>query len=440
MTIKQKYLKYLFASFGSALIMSIYSLVDTICVGQYHGETGTAALAITLPLWTIIFSLGLLFGIGGAALRTSFKAEKDEKRANQYYTLSVMAIIIVVVLIWIIINIFYKQILIFFGADNDTLFDLASKYVFWMRIGLPCFMFSPFLSGFIRNDNAPLKATIATIAGGVFNVVGDLLFVFVFDMGISGAGLATMIGQGVMGLILFSHYFSKKNTLHFTKVNNVLAKLKDIIIIGLPSFVLDISLGIITITFNKQIVNYLDGNNETATLAIFGVACNVLALVQSMGYAVGQAGQPLISESYGKSEIKEIRSYLYYGTITSIIVGVLVTILLLINPNAILNIFINTTGNNLVLQIAPGILRKYFLNFLFIIFNINAIYYFQATLRGGTAFLLSILKGFVLPISFLFIIPLINFDYIWYTLLFEEAIVAILSAFFILKLKLKYIE
>lgn len=435
---KKKYLRYLLASFGSALIMSIYSLVDTICVGQYHGEVGTAALAITLPLWTIIFSLGFLFGIGGAALMTSFKAEKDERKANEYYTLAVISILVVVIFLWIFINVFYKQILIFFGADNEMVFNLASKYIYWMRVGLPLFMFSPFLGGFIRNDKAPLKATIGTISGGCVNVIGDILFVFTFDMGISGAGLATMLGQAFMALILMSHYLSKNCSLKFARPTNTLSKLKNIIIIGLPSFVLDIALGIVTILYNKQIVTYLEGNEETATLAIFGVACNVLALVQSMGYAVGQAGQPLISESYGKGEAEEVKSYLRYGIIASFSVSIVVTTLVMISPNLIVKSFIDTSNSLLVLELAPSILRKFFLTFLLIIFNINTIYFFQAVLKGAASFTLSLLKGLILPAIFLLILPLISFNLIWYTLFLVELIVFSLSIFFIKKIKIRY--
>ncbi len=92
--IKKIYFKYLFAVFGSAMITSIYSIVDMAMVGQYHGPDGTAALAVVAPVWNIIYSLGLLVGIGGSVILSSKKAnEVNDSKENQYFTISVVLLV-----------------------------------------------------------------------------------------------------------------------------------------------------------------------------------------------------------------------------------------------------------------------------------------------------------------------------------------------------------
>ncbi|MDE7263430.1 MAG: hypothetical protein K2N64_02045 [Anaeroplasmataceae bacterium] len=277
------FFKYLIASFGSAIVMSIYSLVDALCVGQYEGEVGGAALAVVMPLWTIIFSFGLLFGIGGATLMMERRGRNELKEGNVFYTIAFIGAVVLAGILWILINIFENSLLLFFGASDIVVFEYAKKYTFWMKISMPVFLLGQFFTCFIRNDNAPMRATFAVIGGGVTNIVLDLSLVFGCNMGISGAGLATMLGQLVSFGILCTHFLSKKRQIQFVFPHYFKKHLFQIIKVGIPSFVLDIAMGALVILFNNQIVAYNVGEEQTAILAIYGVVCNIVALVQSLG-------------------------------------------------------------------------------------------------------------------------------------------------------------
>lgn len=114
------YFKYLSAAFGSAMITSVYSIVDTAMVGQYHGPQGTAALAVVAPVWNIIYSLGLLMGIGGSVIfSTKRGSEKCDGSENQYFTSAVIGAVILSILAWIGAICFERPILTFFGADGS---------------------------------------------------------------------------------------------------------------------------------------------------------------------------------------------------------------------------------------------------------------------------------------------------------------------------------
>lgn len=128
--IRPLYFKYLAAAFGSALITSVYSIVDMAMVGQYHGPDGTAALAVVAPIWNIIYSLGLLMGIGGSVIFSTLKGKADKKteNENEYFSVAVIGAIILSIITWIVIVFFDRELLIFFGAE-ETLLSLAETYI-----------------------------------------------------------------------------------------------------------------------------------------------------------------------------------------------------------------------------------------------------------------------------------------------------------------------
>ncbi len=226
-SIKKIYFKYLLAAFGSALIVSIYSIVDMAVVGQYQGPNGTAALAIVAPIWNIIYSLGLFMGVGGSIIFSAIRGKKEnsDENPNQYFTVSLIGSIILAVLSTLAIILFEEPILVFFGGSDETLLALAKEYLRPILFVLPLFLFNQFLAAYLRNDNNPLLATIGVLAGGLFNVFGDIGFVFGCNMGIFGAGLATAIGSGITFVVLIVHFFMKKNTIRIVKVDHFFSKL-----------------------------------------------------------------------------------------------------------------------------------------------------------------------------------------------------------------------
>ena len=99
--IKTLYFRFLIAAFGSALITSIYSIVDMAMVGQYHGPAGTAVLAVVAPIWNIIYSLGLLMGIGGSVLFSILRGKQgQEKQSNEYFTVSMIGAGVLALIVW----------------------------------------------------------------------------------------------------------------------------------------------------------------------------------------------------------------------------------------------------------------------------------------------------------------------------------------------------
>ncbi len=418
-SINKLYFQYLGASFGSAMISCIYGLVDAAVVGQYQGPQGTAALSIVMPLWTILYSIGLLIGIGGSVNYSFFKAQGKSDKANAYFTLSLILTSAIAVICWIGIALFDDELLRFFGADN-TLLPLAKTYLAPVKFAIPAYPFTQLLAAFLRNDNAPALATFATLFGGIFNIFGDIYFVFGLDMGMFGVGLATAIGAGISVLIMLSHFLTKKNTIRLTRIFGKIHKTRLVTMNGFSAFVSDIAMGIVAMLFNRQIMHYFDAD----FLAVFGVIVQVSGIVQCSTYGVGQAVQPIISANYGTGKLERIRKTNKLGLSTAVIFGILWTAAVVLFPNAFVKLFMSPTEN--VLAIAPAIMRVYAFAYLLLPLNIYSTYYFQSIMKAGTSLIVSLARGFVLCSVLVFVLPaLFGANMIWWVMPITELIVAV---------------
>lgn len=293
---------------------------------------------------------------------------------------------------------------------------------------LPLFLFNQMLAAFLRNDNHPELATAGVLAGGLFNIVGDYIFVFVLDMGIFGAGLATAIGSVITFIVILSHFWSKKNTLVFRKPTQMLHQLKKISITGFSTFFIDAAMGILTVLFNRQIMKYLG----TDALAVYGPVVNVSTFVQCCAYSVGQASQPIISINVGAKQWDRIKETLRYALYTVAAFSIFWTALSLICPKLYIYIFMKPTAE--ILEIAPVIIRCYSISFILLPLNIFSTYYFQALMKPGAAFRVSVFRGFIISGILIMLLPMIaGADSIWFTMPITELLVSFYAVFKIIK-------
>ncbi|MCR5705531.1 MAG: hypothetical protein K6G48_01825 [Acholeplasmatales bacterium] len=417
------YMRYLVAALGSSLILSIYTFVDSICIGQYEKEFGSAAVAVCMPVWTLIYSTGLLFAMGGATLMMAERGRGKMDKGNAYFTLSFVLGVISSILLTILFIIFQEPLLKLFGAKNSEVLKLAKNYTFYMKLALPFYLMSQYMVVMVRNDGDPGLATIAVLAGGIINSVLDIFFVFGLDMGISGAGLGTMFGQISTAIIPAIHFLKKKNNLRFVKVYGIPHKAMKILKIGISSFVLDICMGITIILFNNQIDRYASEDELIATQAIYGAICNTVVLIQGFGYAIGQAQEPLLSESLGEGNISSVKKYKRYGLISAVVLAILSFVIMALLPELLLKMLADAEAGSITINIGVKILRTYFIAFLFMPLNIVFIYYFNSILKPKEAFILSICRGLAFPVILLLVLPVIDFDLIWLMPLISEALV-----------------
>ncbi len=424
---KALYRKYLTASLGSALVITIYSFVDTIAVGQSEGPAGTAAMAVITPIFGILVFLGILFGIGGSVLMNNAKGEGNEEKGNAYFTTALILVVGFTVVTWVLFARFSKPILFFFGATQGTL-PLVMRYVQWLIRCWPIFIFSTFIGAFVRNDNAPELVMAGVISGGCFNIFGDWFFVFPLGMGMEGAAIATVLGTTLQCLILCSHLFRKCCGLKLAKPFRMGKAIRKIFVIGIGASLLDLGTVVLSTITNNQILRY--GN--AVELAIYGVMTTIAALVQAMYCGVGQAIQPLVSANFGGRQYGRVRQFLKMSVVTVLIMGVLFTVLAECLPVPIVQLFMDATPE--VLAAAPNSMRLYSLLYLFLGFTVLSTYYLQSVMRDRASMAIGILRSLVVSGLLLYLLPLFwGINGVWLALPISECIVTVVAAVFLSK-------
>ncbi len=427
--IKNLYFKYLAAAFGSALISSIYGIVDMAMVGQYQGPSGTAALAVVAPVWNIIYSLGLLTGIGGSVLfsLTRGRKQENEEDENAYFTVAAAGTLFFAVICWLAVIFFDGPMLVLFGAE-ETLLPLAQQYLLPIKFAVPFFLFNQMLAAFLRNDGNPGLATAAVLSGGIFNIFGDYLFVFPLNMGIFGAGLATAIGCLITFVVMCSHFFTARNTLRLVPVTHFFRKLRKIVVTGFSTFFIDVAMGILTMLFNRQIMKYAGAD----ALAVYGIIVNISTVVQCCAYSVGQAAQPIFSINLGAGLWARVRQTLKYALLAAGFFSALWTFLALAFPNVFVHIFMAPTPG--VLEAAPYIIRCYGISFLLLPLNIFSTYYFQSMMKPGASFFVSISRGMAVSGALILLLPLVGgADALWLAMPITELLVALAVIFLMVR-------
>lgn len=423
--VKQVFMRYLVPSVFATMVTSIYVLADTIIVGKGIGTIAVAALNIVLPLYNIFFGLGLLFGVGGSVLMSILRGEGDEKGSNAYFSTSLVAMCVVLALSLAFFTAFMEKIALVFGGTPETMPYIMDymPYIVW---GMGLFFFSSYLQTFIRNDGAPRLAMYAVVSGGVANIILDYVFVYNFNMGMAGAAIATVMGSGLTVVILLTHFFTKKNNLHFSLKGVRPSFIKNIILNGFASFLIEVASGVTIFVFNIQLLKYA-GNTG---VSVYSIISNTAIVVVCLCKGINQAAQPLLSTNYGAGLYERTDKIRSLAVKVSVIICAVPVILGLVVPDFFTYIFINP--DSAILSMSASAIRIYFVGFMMLGINMVFICYFQAILKNGYSMIICLMRGLILVVAFAYIFPLfMDVTGIWLAVPAAETITMLLGIYLI---------
>ena len=405
--LNKTYFTMLFSAIASTIVTTVYSTVDMICVGHYAGPDGAASIACINPLWALMFAFGVLTGVGGAVMMSNRRGAGNEKAANEYFTVAVICCLIFSAALVSVYAIFLEPLLRLFGATGHVL-ELSVDYMRYMLFSVPTFTLCACFATFARNDGEALIPTVATVVGGVLNIFLDVFLVFTCDMGVRGAGLATGIGQAVAFLIVLSYFFTKKCNLKLTKVGHIPSVLSKIVTVGFAAFLIEITSGVTSAVHNILITEHL----SNVHLAVYGTTATLIIMFVCLFNGIGTAMQPLIATAYGANNTERVRKTLRLAFLTAAVMSAVFFCACQLFPETILKIYMDVDAS--VLAVGPRIVRLYSISLLVVGFSMVCNYYFQSTLMRGACVLISMLRGLLLPILFVFTLPFIfGYDFIW---------------------------
>ncbi len=431
--ILKEFLKYAGFSMLSALGMSCYILADTLFIANGVGSIGLTALNLVLPIYNVIFGLGLLIGIGGATRFSILKSQEKDKDASQYFSISIL-IGLVISIPFIIAGLFFSKETVQLLGGNHEVVEIASVYFKTIVLFTPFFILSQMITVFVRNDHNPRLASIAMLMGTLFNIVFDYILIFPCGLGMFGAALATAISPIVSIGVCCIHLFSKDSSLKYKKHAFELRKAVKLIKVGIPAFITELSAGVVIFAFNMVILS-MSGNIGVAS---YGIISNLTIVIVSLFTGISQAIQPLVSRSYGRHEHQNIQSYVKYSLILCLIISSSIYLIVRLAPETIVSLF-NSENDLTMSTIAINGMFIYFIGFFFVGLNMVYVSYFASTERIKSSFAISILRsGFIIiPILLILSQPL-GLDGVWLSYPISEVIILLIA--FILQKKHKQIQ
>lgn len=428
--ILKDFTKYVSLNVISMIGLSFYILADTFFIANGVGSIGLTALNLVLPLWSLMSGFGLMIGIGAGISYSIKRGKNSEKGANKVFTHAMLMGVSIGAIITIIGVIFSYDIVVILGAD-ELVAPLASKYLKTLLSFSCIFIVNSIITAFVRNDNNPKLAMIAMTIGSLSNVILDYIFIYPFKLGMFGAALATGATPILSLLILSLHFIKKKNNFKLIKCKINFAYMKRIISLGVPSFITEVSSGLIILLFNFTILKI---SNNTG-VAAYGIIANLALIVISIFTGIAQGIQPIISKSYGEGKIKNIRTIFKYGIITAIILGVGCYLFGLIFSEEIVNLF-NSEGDKVLLSMAIGGINIYFSAFIFMGINIVTTSFFASINKPKESFAISMIRGLIIVMPLILLLPnFLGMTGVWLTIPLSEAITLFISIIIYFKYK-----
>ena len=324
------FFKYVIPSVLSFALSGIYAIVDGFFVGHSVGDIGLSAINVAYPVSAVLQAAGTGIGIGGAVYYSISMAEKKEKRARDFTAATLWMLIICSVILTVLTFCFNTPILQLLGAEGQLL-SLGAEYNRVIALDAGLQILSTGLIPFIRNHGGPLYAMISMVAGFITNVVLDYLFVWVFGQGLTGAALATILGQGITLLFALVYFMREKIFTLCIGFSRLIKLAGSVIKVGISPFGLTMTPNISLIIINRFSILYGGGQ----AVAVYACIAYIICIVYLLFQGVGDGRQPIISRYYGEKSLNRLKSIrrLAYGC--GIFLAIISCVILLAGRNYI---------------------------------------------------------------------------------------------------------
>ena len=423
--LRSKFAEFFLPTLFTSMAGNICLFVDGLIVSFLIGASNLAPIQIVAPVITFVNLIYWMIGLGGSVLCSVAKAEFDDEKSNSYFSVSIISLISIGILITIFGLLFSGSIAQFLCASQPELVSDVSSYFSALIIGMPflCYMMS--LSYFIRADGIPSLPFRAILIANIVNICCDVIYIRFLGMGLSGAALATSTGY-LVGSILISYYFLKKErTLEFIKlkVNSFFNFLKNIVTSGFSSASTQLYL-----TLKLLVINFLVGIyvGKSGVVA-FGICYNSLFILYIFLIGTAQTMSPIVSVYFKEEDYSGV-NYIIKRSLKIVVASSLaLSVLFIVYPQALL--FLYSVKNPADVPVVLNALRIFAISYVGTAITFLYTFYAQAIQKNQLSTIISLLEGFVLPISAAFILSYaIGGNGIWISF----AIAELLTILFIL--------
>ncbi len=383
------------------LIQLLYNVVDRIYIGHLPGTHGQALTGIGLifPIISIIAAFTNLFAMGGAPLFSIARGAGEEKKASQILNNTFFLLVLAAVILMGIGYLFQKEILYLFGASEAT-YPYAREYLMIYLLGTVFLMVGTGMNQFINAQGFPKTGMMVVMSGAILNIALDPLFIFVFQMGIQGAAVATVISQFVSAVLVLRFFVGKRTLFRLVPACMRLEfpLVKKIVGLGTSGFIMAVTNSFVQIICNVTLKSYggdlyigvmtiLNSVREIANIAIVGVT---------------SGAQPVLGFNYGAGEYKRVKQAILFTSLIGFLYTTAVWIFVMVEPGVFIRMFSDSPAME-----APGkeALKLYFFGFFFMAFQFAGQSTFVALGKSRYSVFFSLFRKVIIVVPLTLLLP-----------------------------------
>lgn len=397
------------------IINVLYNMVDRMYIGHIP-HTGAAALTgvgITMPVIMAVSAFAALVSMGGAPRASIMMGRKDNQQAEKILGNCTALLIFLALVLTVIFQIFGKTILMFFGASANTI-AYAWNYMQIYSIGTIFVQLSLGLNSFISAQGYAKTSMYTVMIGAVCNIVLDPILIFVFDMGVQGAALATIISQAVSCIWVVRFLISKKSFLRLRRKNMYLEApvIFPCLALGLAPFIMQLTESVLNVCFNTSLLKY-GGDLAVGAMTILG---SIMQFSMLPLQGLTQGAQPIISFNYGANNLDRVKKAFKLLLFSSVIYSTLFWAVCMFLPKVLISIF---TSNEELLAFSEWAIHIYMAATLIFGIQIACQQTFIALGNAKTSLFLALLRKIILLIPLIYFLPNLFSDQVFAVFLAE---------------------
>lgn len=386
------------------LVNCLYNIVDRIFIGRIP-EASTLALTgvgLCFPIVSMVTAFAFLFGMGGAPLCSIARGAKQYDRAKKIMGLSFSMLVATGILLTILVLIFKRPILYLFGASDDT-YGYASDYLTIYILGTVFVMISLGMNQFINSQGFSRMGMMTILLGAVANIILDPIFIFVLNMGVRGAAIATVISQILSALWVLKFLTGKKvllrleiKDMHF---NPKLAG--EICTLGMAGFILSFTNATVQLVCNKML-GIFGGDTYIAVMTVINSIREIVTLPAS---GITSGTQPVMGFNYGAGKNERVKKCIYFMSIVTITYTLIAWACVVAFPGTLIRIF---NSEPEMLELGVPALRTYFFGFFMMALMFCGQSTFTALGRSKNAIFFSLLRKIIIVVPLTIILPYVG--------------------------------
>ena len=423
-------LKYSIPAIIGMLVNALYNVVDRIFIGNIPnvGSLAITGVGVTMPISTIILAFSMLIGTGATAQISIKLGQGKKEEASNVIGNAITLGIILAMIVTIVGLTFGDSILLKFGAGEGTL-PYAKAYINIILIGTIFNILGFIMSNTIRGDGNPKLSALIMVIGCVTNIILDWLFIFVFNIGIQGAAIATVISQMFTTIVGLGYYITGKSNIKFKKHNLKFNKkiVIAILSIGVAPFSMQIAASLVQVISNNALKTYGSDLAIGAMTTISSVSLMCLMPI----FGLNQGTQPIIGYNYGANKKKRCKEAYLLSLKVATTILILAFIVIQVFPTVIIGFF---NKDPELMNISIKGIRIYLLTLPIVGVSITGSNFMQSIGKAKESMLISLLRQVILLIPLILILPrFLGLDGIWIAQPVSDIVSTLVTTFILVK-------